>query len=81
MHVNSKAVANCESPKCAACEFGKGHCRTNKINKIKKNTMKEKELKKAHLLPGQMVSEDQYILRALGRLYHKKGKSYQYDMF
>ena len=25
MQVNSKAVVNCERPKCAACEFGKGH--------------------------------------------------------
>ena len=51
---NSKAVA-----KCAACEFGKGHRQPNKVNTIKNNPMKEQELKKDHLLPGQMVSADQ----------------------
>ena len=61
MQGSSKAVANCERPKCAACEFGKGHRRHNKINTIKKNPMKEQELKKDHLLPGQMVSADHYI--------------------
>ena len=66
---NSKAVANCERPKCAACEFWKGHCRPNKVNTIKKNPMKDQELKKDHLLPGQMVSADHYISRAPGRLY------------
>ena len=29
---------------------------------------------------GKMVSEDNYISRALGRLYHTKGKSYPSDM-
>ena len=78
---NTKVVANCERPKCAACEFGKGHRQPNKINTIKKNPMKEQELKKDHLLPGQMVSIDHYILRAPGRLYHTKGKSDQSDIF
>ena len=40
MQVDSKAVANCERPKCAACEFVKGHFQPNKINKIKNNPMK-----------------------------------------
>ena len=61
MQGNSKIVANCKRPKCAACEFGKVHSRPNKVSTIKKNTMKEQELKKDHLLPGQMVSADQYI--------------------
>ena len=81
MQVNSKAVANCERPKCDACEFGKGHRQPNKVNTTNKNPMKEQELKKDYLLPGQMVSVDHYISRAPGRLYHTKGKSDQSDMF
>ena len=74
MQGNPKAVSNCERSKCAACEFGKGHCRSNKVNTIKKNPMKEQDLKKDHIMPGQIVSEDHYILRDTGRLYHRKGK-------
>ena len=81
MQRNSKAVANCERPKCAACEFGKGHRRPNKVNTTKKNPMNEHELKKDHLLQGQMVSADQYISRSPGRIYHTKGKSDISDMF
>ena len=81
MQGNSKSVANCERPKCATFEFGKGHCQPNKVNTIKKNPMKEQYLKKYHPLPGHMVSADQYILQAPGRLYHTKGKSYPSDMF
>ena len=78
---NSKAVANFEIPKCAACEFEKGRRQPNKINMIKKNPMKEQELKKDNLLTGQMVSTYHYISQAPGTLYHTKGKSDQYDMF
>ena len=74
-------MANCESTKCAACYSEKGHRRPNKANRIKKNPMKDQELKKDHLLPVQMVSVDHYISRAPGRIYHTKGKSDQSDMF
>ena len=80
MQVNSKAVSNCKRPKCASCEFGKVHRPPNTINTTKKNPMKEQELKKDHLLPGQMVSTYHYISQATGRLYHTKGKSYKYKM-
>ena len=78
---NSKAVANCERPKYATCEFGKGHRRPNKVNKNKKNPMKEQELRKGHLLPGYMVSADYYISRAPGSLCHTKWKPDQSDIF
>ena len=81
MQRNSKAVANYESPKCATCESGKGHRQPNKVNTMKNNHMKEKELKKDYLLPVHMVSADHYILRAPGRLYHTKGKPDPSDMF
>ena len=74
-------MANYESPKCAACELGKGDHRPNKVNTIKKSPTKKQELNKNHLLPGQMVSAYHYISWAPGRLYHTKGKSYQTDMF
>ena len=61
MQGNSNAVANCERPKCDAFDFRKGHCQPNKLNIIKKNPMKDQEIKRDHLLPGQMVSADHYI--------------------
>ena len=74
LHGNSKAVANCERPKCAACGFGKGRGQLNKLNTIKNNPMKEQDLKKYHLLPGQIVSVDNYISQDPGRIYHAKSK-------
>ena len=43
--------------------------------------MKEHEIKKDHIMTGQMVSADHYISRDPGGLYHTKGKSDQSDMF
>ena len=65
---NPKAVDNCERPRCFACEFGNIHLLTNKAETIKQNPMKYKELKKDHIMPGHMVSSDNYISRALGRI-------------
>ena len=69
-----KAVVNCESPKCAACEFVNGHICSNKLNTINNYPMKDKDLKKDHLLPGHMMFADNYTLQDPDRLYHTKGK-------
>ena len=73
VQVNTKAVENCKRPKFDTCEFVKGHRQTNKIKTTKKNHMKEKYIKKEHLIPGHMLSVDSYILRYTGRIYYKKG--------
>ena len=74
MQVNSKAVSNCERPKCADCEFVNIHIQSNKVNTIKKNPMKEQDLSKNNILPVHIVSVDHYILRDPVRLYHTKDK-------
>ena len=79
--VYSNAVSKCESPKWDACYFGKGCCQPNKIKTSKKNPIKDQNLRKDNILPGQVVYSDHYILQYLGRLYHTKGKSYPYEMF
>ena len=43
--------------------------------------MKEQELKNDHLLPGHVVTADQYILRDPVSIYHTKDKSDLFDMF
>ena len=68
-------MANFSRPKCVACEYGKGNSLPNKVNTIKNNPTKEQDIKKDHIMPGQIFSKNRYILRAPGRLYHQKGKS------
>ena len=50
-------------------------------NAIKKNPTKEQDLNNDRLMPGHMVSADQYISQAPGRIYHTKVKSDPYKMF
>ena len=80
VQVNHKSLANREMPRCTDCDFVKGNSRTNKVNRIKNNPMKEQDIKKDHLLPGHMVSSDNYIPRDPVRIYHTKGKSDPSDM-
>ena len=43
--------------------------------------MKEQYIKKDHILTGNMVSVDHYILRSPCRLFHKKRKSDTSEIF
>ena len=74
MQENSKAVANCEIPKCADCGFGKGNLQPYKVKTIKKNNVEEKDLNKENTLPVNVVPADHYILWAPVRVYHTKVK-------
>ena len=78
---NPKEVSNCESSKSSACEFGKVCCQPDKVKTIKKNPMKETDIKKDHFHPIHMVYKDHCISWASGRLYHTKGNSYPSEMF
>ena len=75
IQVNSKGVANCESPKCAASDFVKVHRRPDEVKTIKNNLIRDKDLKKYLLLPGHMVSMDHYISRAPVSIYHTRVNS------
>ena len=72
VQVNANSVANCESPKCDVCEFGKFHRIPNKINNVKENPMKYQEINKDHILPGHMFSSYHYISWYPVRIYHKR---------
>ena len=76
MQGNTKEVAMFERSKCAACEFGVVHCQTNKVNTIKNNPMEEQDIKKDHLQPGQMVSEDHYISNQIHLICFKEDVYY-----
>ena len=81
MQVNSKTVANFERPKCSAYDSGKVHCQTDKVKTTNNNPMKDQDIMRDNLLPGQMVSTDHSISWGPGRLYHTKVKSDPSEMF
>ena len=43
--------------------------------------MKEKELKKYHLMPRNVLSVDHYIFWSPGRIYHTRFKSFLLEIF
>ena len=51
------------------------------IDIIKNNIMKEKDIKKYHILPVQMVFADHLISRDTGRIYHIRANPDPYEMF
>ena len=78
---NPKAFANCDHPKCAACQFGKACHHPNQTKKEVKNPSKEMELKKNDLHPGQKVSVDHFQSALPGRLYSSRGRMDSKDMY
>ena len=67
-------MTNYERHICPECEFGKVHLQPDKTKTENNNLMKEKYLKKDHNMARHMVSSDNYISQAPGRIYCTKGK-------
>lgn len=61
-------------PLCAACQFAKAKRRPTEAVKETKELKKDGALSKNVVLPGQVVSTDQYTSLVRGRLFHTKGK-------
>ena len=78
---NPKALVHCESPKFSSCEFGKGHCRSNKVNTIKKDTIKEQDINNDYLcLDIWCLHITIYLGLQVGSTT-QKGKSDRSDIF
>ena len=70
-----KAAARCECPKCATCEFAKGHRRPTKGNAQSTNPHSDGSLRADAMRAGQAISVDHFESRLLGRTLTSYGKS------
>ena len=69
VQVSPKEVVNCKRMNFFVYGFENENSQPKNIKTIKKNPVKEKDIKKGHNIPGQVVSADHYILRDSGRIY------------
>lgn len=78
---DSKRVANCDTVKCASCEYGKAVKRPTNSTVKRQKEDKEMQIKQEDLHPGKRVSVDHYQSAQPGRLYSSRGSSKAADMF
>ena len=64
-------MTNCEIKRFVACEFVEGHSWTDEIKTTSNNPMKERYIRKDHLIYVHILSVDNYIFLDKGGLYHK----------
>mgnify|MGYP006171140743 FL=1 len=64
-----RAAARCTPPKCAACEYGKSHCRPLASTLSTPLPEREGATKFDDLFPGSGVSVDHFESKVPGRLY------------
>jgi Integrase core domain. len=69
------AAAKAELPKCAICEYAKGHLRSTVGNCQTTNPDTDGALKEGQLRPGAKVSADHFESRLKGRTYSSFGKT------
>ena len=77
----AKAASRCAHPKCASCQYGKGHRRPTKSTTTKPVDCKVGALKKEDLFPGQRISMDHFKCSTKGRLYTSRGKTSDDSMY
>ncbi|MGH3624340.1 MAG: hypothetical protein ACRDQ5_21565, partial [Sciscionella sp.] len=78
------AIANCERPKCASCQYGSAHRRPvgrSSTFHHPKSKGGAGSIKADDLRPGQRISVDQYESRYKGRLRTSKGKTKEFEMY
>ena len=73
-------MENCTIHRCTACKFGKEHPRKIKYRYVAIIPVKETELKKYDLHPGQRFSNNHYEYKVPGRLYYYRRIKYSKDM-
>ena len=76
-----KSATSCPIPLCAACQLAKAHRRPEQAVEHQKVRSKDGNLKDGHLVPGMVVSTDQFVSKVHGRLPHTMGKEKEQDMY
>ena len=68
------STANCEAPRCPACQLSKAHRKNPKSQRVQPRAEREMAMRREDLEPGERISMDQYQSRILGRLPNTFGK-------
>jgi hypothetical protein len=68
-------AAKADLPKCAICEYAKGHARSTSGNQQSTNPVTDGTLKDGNLRPGNRVSADHFESRLKGRTYSSFGRT------
>ena len=78
--VKGNGVSTCPLPHCAACRYAKAA-----VLPTPKGTLRapptEGNLKKDRLVPGSMISTDQFVSSVKGRLHHTRGRERPEDAY
>jgi hypothetical protein len=81
LRTKTPSVSSCPAPLCSACQMAKQSRRNPEVKVGIPVPEKEMSLRRGKLLPGEMVSIDQYESTLPGRLPHTKGKEPKKDKY
>jgi hypothetical protein len=81
LRTRNKTVSSCPAPLCAACQMSKQTRQNPKVKIGSPIPEKEMSLKHGDIMPGDMVSIDQYVSTMPGRLPKTFGKEPKKDKY